>query len=46
MTSGEYIKYLITAKNISVSELCEAAGIKSRNTIYRLFNNYYGEEKR
>ena len=45
MTSGEYIKYLIAAKSISVSELCEAAGIKSRNTVYRLFNNYHSEAK-
>lgn len=45
MTIGEYLKQLFEQKEISVKTICERAEIKSRNTIYRLFQNYYSNEK-
>ena len=45
MTAGEYLKNLLSEKNITPTNLCALTGIKSRNTIYRLFNGYHSSEK-
>ena len=45
MTFGEYLHKLIKDKHINLSNLAANAGIKSKNEIYRLFDNKYSYEK-
>ncbi len=45
MAVGEYIKALLEEKGVSVSSLSKEMGLKSRSTLYRLFEDYYSEEK-
>lgn len=42
---GEHIKNKLEENGISVTELKERLGLKSRNSIYRLFNNGYSQKK-
>ncbi|MGN0163159.1 MAG: helix-turn-helix domain-containing protein [Candidatus Ornithomonoglobus sp.] len=45
MTAGEYLKSVLTKKNIQMSELAERMGLKSRNALYRLFGDRCSKEK-
>ncbi len=45
MTIGQYIKLLFEQKDISLTVLAQKMGLKSRSTLYRLFKDYYSEEK-
>lgn len=45
MTFGEYLHKLLKDKHINLSNLAATAGIKSKNEIYRLFDNKYSYEK-
>lgn len=45
MDFGAYLKSLLDEKNINLSKLSETIGVKSKNTFYRLFDNYYSYDK-
>lgn len=45
MTIGEYLKKLITDKDIPLRQLSEMMGVQSRTELYRLFNDYHSEKK-
>lgn len=45
MNFGDYFHSLLNKKNISVAELTDRLNIKSKNEIYRLFQNKYSYEK-
>lgn len=45
MTSGNYLKQLVQEKGISVTALTNLLGLKSKNTVYRLFKNQCSKEK-
>ncbi len=45
MSVGEYVKALLDEKGVSVSVLSKTMGLRSRSTLYRLFKDYYSEEK-
>ncbi|MCD8181059.1 MAG: helix-turn-helix transcriptional regulator, partial [Firmicutes bacterium] len=45
MKLGEYLKEILKAKNISVSELARRLELTSRNELYRLFSGYHSYEK-
>lgn len=45
MTVGEYLKFLLKQKSVSVSDLSHKMGLSSRNEIYRLFGGNQSFEK-
>lgn len=45
MDFGTFLKNVLTKRNINISHLAEQTHIKSKNTFYRLFQNYYSFEK-
>lgn len=45
LTFGEYLRGLLTARNTNLSHLASEAGIKSKNEIYRVFENKCSYEK-
>lgn len=45
MDFGTFLKNVLSKRNINISHLAEQTHIKSKNTFYRLFQNYYSYEK-
>ena len=45
MNFGTYLKTVLDKRNVNISQLAQKTGIKSKNTFYRLFENYYSYEK-
>lgn len=45
MDFGTFLKNVLAKRNINISHLAEQTHIKSKNTFYRLFQNYYSYEK-
>ena len=45
MTVGEYLKNLLKQKEVSVTWLSNELGLKSRNVLYRVFSDYYSDDK-
>lgn len=45
MDFGAYLKSVLDEKNVNLSKLSAAIGVKSKNTFYRLFDNYYSYDK-
>lgn len=45
MDFGAYLKSILADRNVNISHLAEQTGIKSKNTFYRLFQNYYSFDK-
>lgn len=45
MTFGEYFHKLLTDRQTNLTKLAEGAGIKSKTTIYRMFEDKYSYEK-
>ena len=44
-TVGEYFRNLLVEKNVNLTSLAKSAEIKSKNEIYRLYENKYSYEK-
>lgn len=45
MQYGEYIRYLLSEKKVKLTELTDKIDIKSRNELYRLFENIHSYDK-
>ena len=45
MTFGEYFRKLLKERNTNLSKLAVKASIKSKNEIYRIFDNKYSYNK-
>ncbi len=45
MNFGTYLKTVLDKRNVNISQLAQKTGIKSKNTFYRLFENYYSYDK-